>query len=324
MKKHGFSKLLLLAPLLALSACGGSTPTLTFNANWYRNTALKANIENTLEQLEYEVSFESESQNGFSVSYTDGVYKTELKNGKIDLESSQKEGYLYTTDLEISVTFTLNGQSSESFQDYVHSEVQFLSAAEGLRPVKSFREVRCHAPSTNLPESLQSSYLDYHFSYSVSYNDALTRAETVHTNLDGNKSSTRSYDIDPEGTFLDNEQILFALRGLNLSASSSFRSINSVTGTVQKVSFSSVTELAANVDFEADGERVKNEALAAYSVVLGYSGSHAGQSQTLVYAKTTDASANVYRNVLLSMEVPVLHSLGTMRYTLKKAAFATK
>lgn len=326
MKKIRFAGLFMLAPMALLAACSGNTPALAFNANWYRNTALKANIENTLEQLEYAVTFDSASQNGFSVSYTDGIYKTELKNGRVELDATQQDGYIYSTDLTISVSFTLNGATSEMFLDTVHSEVQFLSAAEGLKPVRSYREVHCHAPSTSTPTTLEGSYLDYHFTYAVEYDDALTQAETVHTNLlNGvNSSKTRMYDIEGNGSFLDNEQILFALRGLDLVSTMSFRSINSVTGTVQKVAFSSVTSTEVSVDFEADGESVKNSALPAVTAVIGYAGSNSGQPHTVVYAKTTDSAANTYRNVLLSMDVPVIHSLGTLRYQLVKAKFATK
>lgn len=326
MKKIRFAGLLLLAPLTLLAACAGATPTLSFNANWYRNTSLKANISDTYERLEYAVSFEPQSDTGFSVAYTDGTYTTELKNDLLELDNSRQSGYVFTTSLEISVQFSLDGEKSEVFRDVVRTEAQFLSAADGLKPVRSFRTVRCHAPASEAPISLKDSYFDYYYSYSVEYDDALSTAETVYLDLSDENSQPRqkSYELAGKGSFLDNEQILFALRGVDLSAAYSFRSLNLVTAKVQEIALSNVTETAVKADFEMDGEPVQSESLAAISVDIGYSGSNRGQSQTVVYAKTTDPAANVYRNVPLSVDVPILHTLGTLRYRLSKAAFASK
>ena len=78
-----------------------------------------------------------------------------------------------------------------------------------------------------------------------------------------------------------------------------------------------------SVDFTMDGTAVKQE-IDAVEVPLIYRTTPSGQQQTLVYAATTDTNNNTYRNVLLSMEVPVLQSLGTLVYRLKEAAFTDK
>ena len=321
-------RLLMLLPVLPLSmlcACGGTIADLSFNANWYRNTSLRANLENTLEQLEYSVTFEENQNDGLSISYTDGVYKTELKNGQVELDNSKREGYLYTTDLSINVCFEVNGNKSEVFTDNVHTEVQFLSAADGLRPVKSYKKVSCHAPITDSPSGLSGAYEAYSFTYSVEYDDELTKAEVEFCDLLANGNpATSSFTLKGAGSFLDNEQILFALRGVDLSYGLTFRSINTVQGKTEQIAVTNLSANTAAVDFEMDGERVQLDALEVNTVSLSYSSSNVGQPQTLVYAKTTDSTANIYRNVLLEMKTPVYYSLGTLNYKLVKATFTNK
>ena len=325
MKPKRLLALLPVLPLSLLCACGGAISDLSFNANWYRNTSLRANLEGTLEQLEYAVTFDAADKHGFAVSYSDGVYKTELKNGQVDLDDSKREGYIYTTDLTINVCFELNGERSEVFEDRVHTEVQFLSAADGLRPVKSYMEVYCHAPMTDAPVTLSGAYAENNFSYAVEYDDELTRAETEFCNLvSESKPVSKSFKLKGAGSFLDNEQILFALRGVDLSIGSTFRSINYVQNKPEQISFTNLGVNTAAVDFEMDGTQVQLEELAVYTVSLNYSSSDAGQPQSLVYAQTTDPAANIYRNVLLERKVPLYYTLGTLTYKLGKATFTNK
>ena len=331
MKKIRLAGRLRLAPLTLLSACSGGTP-LSFTANWYRNTALGGSVNDTLEELTYEVSFTpAENDSSFSVEYDTGTYTTRLINANIALsDGSTKEGYIYTTELTISGRYRLGSEVSEDFSDRVSSSVSFLPVTDGLKPVKSEKEVLSTSPIVSLPETLEGAIETYHYTYAVSYDAALTTATAVYTDLNAETPApeTREYAIDGTTTYLDNEQILFALRGLNLSsAAATFRTINQVMGIVAEVSTSANSSAASsvkeNVDFTMNGEAVKQE-IDAVEVPLTYLTTPSGQSQTLVYAATTDANSNTYRNVLLRMEVPVLQSLGTLVYTLKEATFADK
>lgn len=324
MKHKGFLTLFVLAPLTMLCACGGTISNLSFNANWYKNTSLKDNLAGTNEELEYAVTCKSQEGAKIQVEYSDGVYRTKLQNGQVGIDDSQ-EGYIYTTDLSVKVRFTVNGMTSETFEDSVHSEVQFLSAARGLKPIKSLKQVHCHAPLTDSPASLDSSYAEYDFAYEIGYNSDLSEANVAYTNnLHSQNNTTTNYSLKGDGTFLDNEQLLFALRGLDLSIPVTFRSLNLVQDKMQQVSVTTLDQSTAAVDFVADGQDVRQDALAVNSVTLRYAGSGAGQPQTLIYAKTTDSSSNLYRNVLVEMQVPLYFSLGTVTYQLKNAQFAAK
>lgn len=339
MKKIRMAGLILLAPLTLLCACSGGVP-LSFSANWYRNTALGGSVGDTLEELTYEVTFTpaEDTSGGFSVEYGTGSYTTKLFNSNLTLsDGSTKEGYIYTTELTISGRYLLAGKASETFTDSVKSTVRFLPVSYGLQPVKSEKEVVSTSPETSSPVSLEGAFRTYHYTYDVSYDAGLTTATAVYTDLTEYKTEegetvrrdpeTREYEIEGDTTYLDNEQILFALRGLDLSSGVTFRTINSVMGHVTEAGTSSNTQSSAAVktavDFTMDGTAVKQE-IDAVEVPLVYRSSPSGQAQTLVYAATTDPNNNTYRNVLLKMEVPVLQSLGTLVYTLKEAAFANK
>ena len=330
MKKIRLAGLLLLAPLTLLSACSGGTP-LSFTANWYRNTALGGSVNDTREELTYEVSFTpAENDSSFSVEYDTGTYTTRLINANIALsDGSTKEGYIYTTELTISGRYRLGSEVSEDFSDRVSSSVSFLPVTDGLKPVKSEKEVLSTSPIVSLPETLEGAIETYHYTYDVSYDAALTTATAVYTDLNAETPApeTREYAIDGTTTYLDNEQILFALRGLSLSSVATFRTINSVMGIVTEVSTGTSTtgptSLKESVDFTMDGTAVKTE-IDAVQVPIIYQSTPSGQQQDLVYAATTDTNNNTYRNVLLRMEVPVLQSLGTLVYRLKEAAFTTK
>lgn len=330
MKKIRLAGLLLLAPLTLLSACSGGTP-LSFTANWYRNTALGSSVNDTLEELTYEVSFTpAENDSSFSVEYDTGTYTTRLINANIALsDGSTKEGYIYATELTISGRYRLGSEVSEDFSDRVSSSVSFLPVTDGLKPVKSEKEVLSTSPIVSLPETLEGAIETYHYTYDVSYDAALTTATAVYTDLNAETPApeTREYAIDGTTTYLDNEQILFALRGLSLSSVATFRTVNSVMGIVTEVSTGTSTtgptSLKESVDFTMDGTAVKTE-IDAVQVPIIYQSTPSGQQQDLVYAATTDTNNNTYRNVLLRMEVPVLQSLGTLVYRLKEAAFTTK
>lgn len=330
MKKIRLAGLLLLAPLTLLSACSGGTP-LSFTANWYRNTALGGSVNDTLEELTYEVSFTpAENDSSFSVEYDTGSYTTRLINANIALsDGSTKEGYIYTTELTISGRYRLGSEVSEDFSDRVSSSVSFLPVTDGLKPVKSEKEVLSTSPIVSLPETLEGAIETYHYTYDVSYDAALTTATAVYTDLNAETPApeTREYAIDGTTTYLDNEQILFALRGLSLSSVATFRTVNSVMGIVTEVSTGTSTtgptSLKESVDFTMDGTAVKTE-IDAVQVPIIYQSTPSGQQQDLVYAATTDTNNNTYRNVLLRMEVPVLQSLGTLVYRLKEATFTTK
>ncbi len=328
MKKIKFASLLLFAPLVLCAACGGGIQTTEFQTNWYRNTALGDDIEGTSETLEYAITMiNPDEHNGLTAEYTDGVFTMTLKNAPIALDSSTKEGYVLDTSQTMKVKFTLGGKSTAELVDTVTSHVEFLTVGENLKPVSSTKTWHNHVPA-EAPTTLDTCYTEYHYTYAVEYDDALTTATVTYSDLmegaDGVPEPVVSErDIEGKTTYLDNEQILFAMRGMNFSLAPTFRTLSTTMMTVQTVSVRDGTqEVTESVSFERNGVAYSEE-IAAYEVRIGYGG-NIGQGRTVVIAKKTGDTDNVNRNVPVRIETPLMRTLGTLRYTLKKATFSEK
>ncbi len=325
MKKIRIAGLLLLAPLTLLCACSNASP-LTFAANWYKNTSITT-VSDTYEKLEYAVTFTpAEGTAALSVEYDAGTYTTELKNETLTLsDGTVAEGYVLTSDLKISGRYKLGGMTGETFRDFTHSVVKFLPTNEKLRPVESVKTVHSTSPLSANPNSLENATKLSHFTLAMKYEADLSKATQTFTDLAAKDAEpvVTEFDVSGKDTFLDNEQIAFALRGLDLSVGASFRTINTVMSSVQTVSVSA-TAATEDVQFEMDGKQMEKTAITVYETTVKYNTTLSGASQTVFYAATTSANGNLYRNVPLRYESPLIQSLGTLTYSLTKAQFATK
>lgn len=321
MKKRNLACLALAAPFLALTACSSGMSSLALSANWYAqvDSTIQAN---TNETLEYSVSFEAAAENTF-LSYGDGTYTMYLTTETTGLADGSSElCYHLHAELSIPVTFTVN-EETESFTDSVISDVYFRSVDRSLQPVRSEKYVLTHSPVSESPSSLEGAYSAYEYTYTTVYDASCANADITveYTQPENIETITDSVELTGSGTYLDNEEIIFAMRGVNMSSTSAFRSINPVKRAVETVTMSEAPASASErLTFALNGESAERE-ITTYTFSLGYSGSNPGQPQTYTYAGVTSANDNLYRSVLLRMEVPVLYSLGTLRYTLVSAVF---
>lgn len=334
MKKNRLAALFVLAPVLLFGGCGGGTPALSLESNWYALTSIKESVGGTHERLVYTVVYQQpESPVGtVRIDYDEGSYTTELVNAIIELPNGKSTmGYRYTTVLSMRGRYFIGDKKGEDFEDSVHSEVEFLPVNALLRPVRSTTSVKGAAPLRNDADDFDSAYHRYEFDYNVEYtldeNNALTGAkETMTDLLSENGPVVREYGINSgEGTFLDNAEIIFGLRGLGMSASVTFQSINPSRHAVQQLGFTGTPVLSKEkFDFKLGGEQLGETEIGCYTVKLSYRSEPSGMTQTYVYAAKTDANSNVYRNVPLRMEVPLYRSFGTFVYSLAEADFADK
>ena len=321
MKKRKIACLALAAPMLALAACTSATPALALSSNWFLNTG-DARMSDAGETLVYSVAFEAEEGNDF-LTYGEGTYTSVLTAEPTELADGATElCYHLHTELTIPVTYTVGGEEA-TFNDSVLSDVWFRDVTYSLRPVRSEKQVVTHSPfSGETPSSLEGAYREYAYTYTAEYNTGCTSADVkVAYTKPEETEQTRTVSLDGGGTYLDNEQILFALRGIDMSSSVTFRSINPAKYAQEDLS---MTEAPASstekLTFSMNGESAERE-LTVYTFSLGYSGNNPGMAQQLTYAGLVSATANTYRCALLRMEVPVLFSLGTLTYTLTEATF---
>ena len=327
MKKRSFACLALALPVLAFAGCASAVSRLTLSANWYAMPNITTNITGTEESLLYTVTFESDGREDFSADYDEGSYAVRLTNTEITLaDGSKAQGYRLTSELTITGRFTVNGETGEDFTDTVTSEALFLDVSHELQPVKSVKHVVTHSPVTTTPDSIDEACVAYEYTYTAAYDNDLTTADITveYAQPEDMTDVQRTIKLSGDGSYLDNEVILFAMRGVSTADVSAFRTVNPVTLAQMSCSMSAAPALStATMTFSVNGtsqERTMN----TYAFSLGYTGSNAGQPQSLTYAAKAAEGENTYRNVLLQMDVPMLQSLGTFRYRLAEAVFNDK
>ncbi len=323
MKKKRLLRLsvLALAPLALFAGCGG-TMTLGFSPNWYFENTVE-NITGKNETLEYEVSFLPNTIDGITVNYDNGTYVTTLSAENYVQGETSMQVYRYHTQFNIAGRYEKGTERGDMFEDSMTTDVWFTRAAEGLRPIRSAKTVHATVPSTE--QNAETFYTAYDFTYELNYAQDLSAADyTLDITAPESKKKTNSgtVKLDVDETVIDNEQITIALRGLNLSSASSTVPFVSIDPQTQKpVTVNLSTEaITTAVAFDCNGETISSS-IDAVQVTCSYGSSQPGPQRKFIYAARTDENSKKYRSVLLRFENPVMYSLGTMTYTLKKATF---
>ena len=141
---------------------------------------------------------------------------------------------------------------------------------------------------------------------------------------DDKKEVTFSIE-DKKYTYLDNEQYLFALRGISseklASASKTVSMYNASLMTMETAATTPSNAAKESFTLQLNGEASKDYEIEYVPLTVKTSNKNVNLSQTLWYAKTTDGNDNTFRNVLLKMSVPMHFGLGTLVYKLQSAKF---
>ena len=326
-RKTILSAISLLLGASLLTACAGDQ-TVQFNAYW--NYAVELTPVNETEKLEYEITFEEGGGfiEDYTVRYGKGSYTTELTAETVE----GKTTYLYKTELSIPVTYQYDTETV-TFTDTTSTWIKFEKASSGLRPIESYKEFENHSPTNGNAQKLGDCYSEIIYSASVKYdgnkgNATVTKYEKV---ADSDELKTvyedpNEFEIDDKYSYLDNEQLFFALRGINTSLSSSptFYVYAPFSEEMQQVKATfSTSSTSAEFTFTKDGEALDKESIAYNEVSLEIQAGNSGSPITLWIAKMTDAQKNKYRNVILQFETPVSYSIGTLTYKLKSAQFTS-
>lgn len=309
---------------ILLSACTNPDYKVKFSENWYLDTTY--DIQSTAQEtLVYDVNFEestSADTSSRAIIYGKGVYTTSLQT-----EYSETYGsyiYRYSTRLEIPVTYECKstGEISEQFNDVVTTEVLFTSAMQGFKPISSTKTTISHSPtSTDEPSSLENCYVYYNYTVDVTYNDDNTGSAVLTNHLNENAQKTYSFkEVDEKYSTIDNEQLLFALRGISKPSTQKFNVFNSSWGKSLLVNLTAGTSNSDEFTFTRNGESVT--ATIKYTPIeLQLAVKNSGAVQTVWVANTTELNNNLYRNVILYMEMPIYYSFGTFQYKLTQANF---
>ena len=325
---------------LMVTACSASNTKPSFYPNWQSNTLKET--KSTTETLIYDVTFDATSflkQAYFSVEYcgkdnaTPGTYTTTL-------ESLDNGTYKYTTDLSVPVTFTMTSDNSvfAEFTDSVHTETIFKQAGSYLQPISSLKQVHCYSARNVAAEKLEDTYTEYHYEFLTTYNDNLTEGTLLRTDKTSDPRTLLSVSKYPDGTaestfeidqkknlYLDNEQLIFALRTLTnkaLASSHTFNVYNASMLAMEKVTTSHVADAKTSFEFSVNGGEVASHTIDHTKVTMKINGKNATLSQELWYAQTTNSTVNTYRNVLLQMTTEIHFGIGSLTYKLRSANFS--
>ncbi len=341
MKKKTITALALALCATTLAACGSVNQKLSFNANWQQQILNESQTAAT-EELTYEVKFDKASflqKDYFTVEYcgkdnsTPGTYTT-----KLEYLPENGGTYRYSTELKLDVKFTLADGQFRVLQDTITTEAIFKKADKDLQPISSTKNVVCHSPNNHSAIALDNTYTRYAYQFQIDYSydgDKLSGGKLTQTDHEGtllNKQKypdgvkTQSFGIDlKKYSYLDNEQILFAIRGLpssTLSGEKKVNSYNASTGAIELNSITSSSSVKTDFQFSLDGGATESREVEYIPVTMKSGNKNNQITQTLWYAKSGEANNNVYRNVLLKMSVSMHFGLGTLTYSLKDAKFS--
>ena len=293
------------------SGCTGGARKTPFSTYWNQNALV---VENIHETLVYDVTFEG-SGAGYSLSYANGVYKTELKSA---VNENGENIYVYKTELSIDVTFAL-GEESKTLNDSVSTEVTFLADSE-LRPLSSQKSVVSHTPVGSTPSSVENAYRSFEYQISTSY----TEEGGISSLTMNEATSTQEFEIDEDGySYLDNEQLLLSLRAMPASVSSTrLSSYSPFVSRVQNVAVVFSETESKDFSFYKNGSTEKVTTNISYRPVqFQLNEKDPGATQTAWIAAVTDAYANQHRNVMLRLQTPIAYGLGTLVYQLSSASY---
>ena len=339
MKKKILATIALALSAMTLTACGANSKP-SFAPNWQSNS-LSKEFKQSTETLVYNVSFTASNflqADYFSVNYcTDGEASNTYTT---TLECLEDGTYKYSTDLSVNVTYTMAGNPSQTatFADSVKTEVVFHQVGKYMQPVYSKKTAHCYSPTKAAATELKYTHTEYNYEFLIEYNADMTEGTLTRKDFSENPRTllsvqrypdgvaTNNFEIDQKQLLcLDNEQLLFALRGLSnkeIATSQSFNVYNASMLTMEKVTTTPSDAAKTNFNLSINGAEAKDYQISYTPLTMKINGRNATLSQELWYAQTTSATINDYRNVLLKMVTPMHSNIGSLTYVLHSATFS--
>ena len=310
---------------MLFASCATPSQKVKFSENWYSDTTydIKSGVTET---LEYAVSFEAKSGANTeyrALRYNPGTYTTTL----VSEYSNTLETlvYRYTTSFEISGEHECKSTAEiKNFTDTITSEVVFTSAIQGLKPISSVKTISSHTPTViSQPLSISECYTKYDYKVETTYDEGLngTSVQTIYLEgKDPHVTTTNFTAKDANFTVLDNEQLLFALRGMSSYSTQKFNVYNNSWKRSQLITLGTEEEASEEFTFEMNGAS-KKATIAYVPLTLTMQEKNSASPQTIWIAKTNDRTNNTYRNVILKFSIPLNNAFGILEYKLTKASF---
>ena len=306
----------LLLSLTALTACTGDK-TVEFG-NYWTGDALISSTD-IHEILEYDVTFQP-------TKITDSLdYQPAYSNGSLvtTLNSTTENGqvvYIFTTEMHVDVTYTFNGVSTDPLKDSVVSEVRFYEAANNLKPISSSKTIVAHNPlNGNNHSKLSECYLPVNYTINTTYNENGKGKCVVTSESNAGFNFTDTFSPDKDYTFIDNEQLLVALRAFDEdTTSATLESYSPFAGNTQKIKYTFAEgKSGQKFDLVENGQNYTGDNARAINyreVTMSIDASNSGPAQTALVAT---GNTSTFRNVVLQLETQHAYGLGSLVFKLK-------
>ena len=327
-----------IASAFVLTSCTGSAEYLYYSPNWdphYQNNELTQPIH---EEYEYEIKFYAGSglnSNNYTVAYcTDENEQNKFGKYFVELDGTVNGTYTLVQDCTVPVTYFYGGEAI-CLDNVVHSEVEFGMTSVGLRPIRSFKKLLSYSPTNGTPNSLDTFYRTFDYDIEIVYNGDATATESIKINdyegtFLGYKTETAEpyasdwFGIDyAKYSYLDNEQLYFAFRGLSDSAMQSTSHVNSYDESSNRVRTLIISAAAQGntTDFQnatVNGVAIGETPVAYNAITLAVDSTNNGASQELWYAsQSATIAGKSARNLLLKIKTNIHYSVGALEYNLK-------
>ncbi len=298
-----------------LAACGATDNKITFGNYWQKNALSEG--EKVEETLTYAVNYEKNvgaDGLGYTFDYGEGSYVTKL--------STTAEGYRHTSILTIPVTYTF-GEQTKEFTDVVTTTVDMQNTSAGLRPISSIKEVLSHTPVNTTPTDIKGCYMEYAYTVTTTYKEGAAASSVVnYLETETTKASTSTSDFtygQEDYSYLDNEQLLLALRAIPSSVTSTkVEAYNPFVKSTQLINFTFSATTGASFSYKLNGTDVSNKEISYRPVNITLDAKNPGASQTAWIATTSNPENNENRNMMLKLETPLSYNFGKLIYTLKE------
>ncbi len=305
---------LLLAGILSaasLAACTDNDKHVLFNSYWQYDSLARG--EQVNETLTYAVTYEAGAGNedlSYTFTYGTGSYVTTLQ------KNADRATYTYVTKLTMPVSFEV-GDETATFEDSVVTAVSFADAGESLRPISSTKTVISHTPTNSKATKIDDCYLAHNYTLETVYTREGKGTSTVtYNDTEETESSTFEYGKG-KYSYLDNEQLLLALRGISTDVTSgSIQYYNPFLKTTQRVNLSFDDTVSGEFSHTVNGEDLAVKEISYRPITLTINSKNPGATQTAWVATTDTPGKNVHRNVMLYLETPLSYNLGALTYNL--------
>lgn len=297
----------------ALSGCTAGNTTIEFKNYWLKNHLTPQN--SFTETLKYDVKFEKAAgydDISYNYEYTDGEYVATLTQFSNDQ-------FEYKTKLTVNVTFSPKGAGeSISVTDIVESSVLFQTASKHLAPIQSSKTVLSHFPMNITKDAeLEDCYRKFNYTVSTSYTEGkgVCTYQDLIPEENGAVSEPKILKVDmgEKLTYLDNEQLLLAMRAFDPTVNSgNVHSYSPYAKTTQKIaySFKAEEEASAELSIAENGAEATKKKFKYRVATLSIKAANSGQAQTAWVATEN-------RNLILRLETPFSFNHGKLVYTLK-------